>query len=94
MDRQFISDEISKILRKHDVRRGALFGSFSRASDFTATSDIDVLVDLPPMDLFDFIGLKQELEEAVGRNVDLVQYKKLRPQLRDSILASAVPLFG
>lgn len=41
----------------------------------TATSDIDVIVEMPP-DLFQLIGLKQELEELLDRPVDIVRYRE------------------
>ncbi len=38
-------------------------------------SDIDILVEIEKdISLLDFVGLKLEIEEALGRKVDLVEY--------------------
>lgn len=37
-------------------------------------------------------GLKDELERALGRTVDLAHPRTLKPRVRDAILASRVPL--
>jgi predicted nucleotidyltransferase len=59
-------------LRKYNVQRAFVFGSFSRG-DFTTKSDIDFLMDFSSdTSLFDVIGLKHELEDIFGRTVDIV----------------------
>ncbi len=56
-------------------------------------SDIDILVDFPEaIGLFEFVGLKQELEELLGRKVDLVQYRAIKPLIRERILKEEVPI--
>jgi len=53
------------------------------------------LVDLPPdkfRSLLDFIGLKLELEQELGRNVDLVEYSTLKPLIKKYILKEEVPV--
>jgi len=40
--------------------------------------------------LFDFIGIKQELEDSLQRDVDLVEYSNIKPALRESILTGEV----
>lgn len=60
------------------MRRAFVFGSFSRG-DFTAKSDIDFLVDFSAGTLlFDVIGLKHELEDLLGRSVDIVSRRAFR----------------
>jgi Nucleotidyltransferase domain. len=39
-------------------------------------SDIDVVVELERPDLFNLIGIKQDLEEQFGRSVDIVRYRE------------------
>lgn len=68
--------EITEICRRHGVRRLDLFGSAARATDFDpASSDADFLVDFQrplPADMLDcFMGLKFDLADALGRDVDL-----------------------
>ena len=56
-------------------------------------SDIDILVDIKAdISLLDFVGLKQKIEEALGRKVDLVEYDTLNPFLRERILKEQVVL--
>jgi len=56
-------------------------------------SDIDILVDIKAdISLLDFIGLKQKIEETLGRKVDLVEYDTLKPLLRERILKEQVVL--
>jgi predicted nucleotidyltransferase len=50
-------------------------------------SDIDILVEVGSgMSLLDFVGLKLEIEEALGRRVDLVEYSTIKPLLKERIL--------
>lgn len=55
-------------------------------------SDIDFLIEYKTADksLFDLVNLKFELEESLGRKVDIVTYGSIYWQLRDRILAEQV----
>ncbi len=76
----------SAILRRYGVTRAALFGSAAR-DQLTPESDIDILVQIEEdISLLDFVALKLELQDALGRRVDLVEYDTIKPRLRDSIL--------
>ncbi len=56
-------------------------------------SDVDILVKMPDeLSLFDFVGVKLELEEALGRKVDLVEYDTIKPLLKDNILKEQVEI--
>ena len=69
----------------------ALVGSGARGED-NDDSDYDFLVDfLPDISLFDMAGLQLELEDLLGRNVDVVPSHCLRDTHR-SILEDAIPL--
>ena len=86
------ADGIRRIARKNGVVRLSVFGSFAHGKP-TRESDLDLLVEFEPgRDLLDLIGLKQELEEFLGRKVDIVTERALSPHLRDQILLEAVPL--
>jgi len=83
---------IRDVLVEHGVRRASLFGSFARGQG-AKDSDIDVLVELDDdASLLDLVGLRLELEEATGRNVDLVEFSTIKPALRDAILREQVPI--
>lgn len=74
------------ILKKHDVEKAALFGSFVRGEQSTK-SDIDLLVEFKgEKSLLDLVGLKQELEDKFKRKVDVLTYGSLHPLLRERIL--------
>lgn len=86
------ASEIKGIARRHGAFRVRVFGS-QVTGEATESSDIDLLVDLEPgRDLFDLVGLKQELEALLGRKVDVLEEEGLSPYLRDRILQQAKPL--
>jgi predicted nucleotidyltransferase len=83
-----IRDKIHPILKKYRVGKAALFGSTVRGTA-TRRSDIDILVEMPrKASLLDLAGLKIELEETLGKKVDVLTYNSLHPLLRERILRS------
>ena len=87
-----IRNKIIPVLRSYGIKRAGLFGSAAR-SELGGSSDIDILVDIKKdIGLLEFVGLKQELEEQLGRKVDLVEYQAVKPSLKDKILHSEVAL--
>jgi predicted nucleotidyltransferase len=86
------AEAIQRIARAYGVVRLRVFGSFARG-EATEGSDLDFLVELEPgRSLLDLVGLKQELEALLGREVDVVEEGGLHPYLRDQILQEALPL--
>jgi predicted nucleotidyltransferase len=78
------------------ARRGAtnvrVFGSAVHG-DFNPDSDIDFLVELEPeRSLFDLGGLLMDLQELLGRDVDVVTENSLHWYIRDRVLSEAKPL--
>ena len=87
-----IKEKIAPLLRKRGVIRAAVFGSVARGED-TEKSDIDILVEIPyPHGLFEFARIKLELEDALKRKVDLIEYQAIKPRIRENILRSQVSL--
>ena len=87
-----IKQKILPILQDYGVKKVALFGSCVRG-EMGADSDIDILVDIKAdISLLGFVGLKQKIEEALGRKVDLVEYDTIKPLLRERILREQVVL--
>jgi uncharacterized protein len=73
----------------HDVR---VFGSVARGED-TTSSDVDLLVELDEgVSLVDLAGLKRELSEVLGVDVDVVAAATIKARIRDEVLAEAIPL--
>jgi predicted nucleotidyltransferase len=69
-----------------------VFGSVARgeAGDL---SDLDLLVDMDGgRSLMDLGGLLMELEAELNMHVDVTTVRMLRPEIRDRVLAEAVPL--
>lgn len=61
--------------KKYGILTIGLFGSVARDS-MNEASDIDVVVELERPDLFNLIGIKQDLEEQFGMPVDIVRYRE------------------
>ena len=78
------------ILKRGGVTSAALFGSVVRSED-SIESDIDFLVEYQDgVSLFDVAELKRELEERLGRKVDLVSFKYLNKRIRQKIIKEQI----
>ena len=85
-------DEILRIAAAHGVRNIRIFGSVARG-DANPESDIDLLVEVGPTTSSWFpAGLILDLEELLGRPVEVVTERGLNPYLRDRVLREAMPL--
>lgn len=84
--------EILPVARKYGVHDIRVFGSVVRG-DAHGRSDLDLLVHMEPgRSLFDHVGFMQDLEDLLGRKVDVVDEEALHWYIRDRVLAEAVPL--
>ena len=84
--------EILRIAAKHGVKRIAVFGSVVR-NDARDDSDIDFLVETGPRTSPWFpAGFVLDLEELLGRKVDVVTEKALHWYIRDCVLSEASSL--
>ncbi|MHA1877870.1 MAG: type VII toxin-antitoxin system MntA family adenylyltransferase antitoxin [Promethearchaeota archaeon] len=82
-----IKGVLVEVLKKYEVKRAALFGSFVKG-EATKDSDIDLLIEFEGRkSLLDLVGLKLELQELLGREVDIITYKSLHPLLKERILS-------
>lgn len=83
-------DEIVEAAARHGVRNVRVFGSVARGEE-TAESDVDLLADLDPgVGLFTLGALEVELEERLGRRVDVVIARALRESVAATV--EAIPL--
>ena len=79
-------------IRACGALRLALFGSVARG-EAREDSDIDLLVDVESgRSLLDIVGLWLDLQELLGRKVDLLTEGGISHHLRGIILAEARPL--
>ncbi len=76
--------------RRFGVRDLALFGSTARG-EASGKSDIDILVSFNgPATSARYFGVQFYLEDLLGRPVDLVTDKALRPELRPYVEREAI----
>ena len=67
-----------------------MFGSAARDEN-SIDSDVDVVIKLKKQDLFDMIGIKQDLEDTLHTNVDIISYReKMNAFLKDRIDKEAI----
>jgi predicted nucleotidyltransferase len=92
---ELLKDKREKILdiaAQYGVQNVRVFGSVAR-SEARSDSDIDFLIDWQAQhSLLDRIALKQDLEDLLARQVDIVTEKTLRDSIRERILQEAIPL--
>jgi hypothetical protein len=74
------------ILKAHKIKKAAVFGSFARG-DFDDKSDVDILIEPPEgFSLFDLAGLHLDLEDTLGRKVDVVIYNSINPLIKGRVM--------
>lgn len=83
---------IIEICRRHDISYCAVFGSFARG-DARTDSDLDLLVTLTRPMGFEFSGLALELEDALGRKVDLATDAMIGPYIRENVMRDLVTIY-
>jgi predicted nucleotidyltransferase len=85
-------EEILRLAASRGARNVRVFGSAARG-EAREDSDIDFLVDVESgRSLLDVVGLWLDLQELLGRKVDLLTEGGVNRHLRDKILAEARPL--
>ena len=94
MNRDEVLDQLARnkptLVARYGVDRLSLFGSTVRDAA-RADSDIDILVSFDgPATSERYFGVQFFLEDLLGRPVDLVTDKALRPELRPFIEGEAV----
>ena len=91
-------DEILEVLRQHKAEFAArygvtglgVFGSVAR-DEAREESDVDVVITMREPDLFSMVHIKDTLEEALHRPVDIVHYReKMNQFLKQRIDREAV----
>lgn len=84
----YIAHTSLPIFKKYNVTKASIFGSYAK-NNFNENSDIDFLVEIPRgTGLIKFASLKIELENALKKEIDLVSYNSIKPQIKDEVLAT------
>lgn len=78
------------VSQKYGIISLGMFGSIAR-EESTEQSDVDVVVNLRKQDLFNLVGIKQDLEDQLHASVDVISYReKMNPFLKKRIDKEAV----
>ncbi len=78
-------EKIIEICKRNDISYCAVFGSFAR-DEASEKSDIDLLVRFSKPKGFDWVDAALEIEDALGKKVDLVTENGLSPYIKDNVL--------
>ena len=76
--------KVIEICERNDIELCALFGSFARG-EADNESDIDLLVRFSKPIGWAFYGIADELENALGRKVDLATENMIGKRIRESV---------
>jgi predicted nucleotidyltransferase len=87
-----VAVQVRRLGERYGIRNIRVFGSFAR-NQAGPDSDLDLLVEYEPgQSGFAFVLLCREVEELVGRKVDVATDRSLHPLIREKVLAEALPL--
>jgi len=87
-----VKERITPVLRRHNVAHAAIFGSFAKGIPEQG-SDLDILVEFEgEKSLLDLVALRLELEEVLGRQVDVLTYGALHPRIKERVLHEQVAI--
>ena len=87
---------LAEVCRRYGVKELSLFGSAVRG-ELRPESDIDVMVEFEPgvrVGLIAFESLVSDLEALMGRPVDLVTKRGLKPWIRPEVLKQARVIYA
>lgn len=86
-------EKIIEICRRNDISFCALFGSFARG-EATSDSDIDLLVRFSKPKGYDWLDAAIEIEETLGKKVDLITESALSKHVREYVYKDLLVLYG
>ncbi len=82
-------------LKGRGVEHLAVFGSVARMED-RPDSDIDIVVDIDPerhFDIFDLAGIAGDISRLLGRQVDVLERKSLKPSFLSEVEKDQIYVF-
>ena len=84
--KQNIISKLQAFFPVYPVEKAWVFGSYSRGEE-TRKSDIDIMVRFDKearISLFDYVGIKNDLEDLFHKKIDSVEEGQLRPWAQES----------
>ncbi len=73
---------IIEVLKRHKIKKASIFGSYARGEQKKG-SDIDVIIEpTQKMGLFEFTRINFEIEDKLGKKVDLLTYNSIYPLIK------------
>ena len=86
LDLKEITAEVIKFADQYGIIKAGVFGSYARG-EAEDESDVDLLFEFKEViGLMKLGGLIIDLEEALGKKVDVLQFCAINPQIRDHVL--------
>ena len=95
VERKQLIQRVRNFLKNKPIDKAWIFGSFARSQE-SYDSDIDLLVKFKQpnkLDLFDYVGLKIDLEEITGRQIDLVEEGYILSNAKEKIEEEKVLIY-
>ena len=87
-----IGKKTKPVLKKYGIASASVSGSFATGEQ-TKKSDVDFIVEFDSkIGLLTFARIKRELEEALGRKVDLMERSAIKPRIRKYLLRDEIPI--
>ena len=90
-------NELKPILQsEYHITELGIFGSYVRGEQ-TASSDVDILVEFDPsfhFGLFTYCRIENYISDMLGKKVDLVMKKALKPYIGKQILQEVIYLWS
>ena len=87
---EILKNNKKELEEKFGLKTIGVFGSFARGEQ-RKRSDVDILVEFrKSIGIFEFIDVKLHLEKLLGRKVDLVTKKALKPYIKERILKEVI----
>lgn len=87
--------DIRKVLKNHNITYAAIFGSYVKGKQ-KKRSDIDIVFDYKKnshFSLFTMSSVKFELQDILGKKVDLVPINGLKSEIKEEVINTMVPIY-
>ncbi|KQS25434.1 nucleotidyltransferase family protein [Dyadobacter sp. Leaf189] len=91
MDKSSLYHHLKSYLLQKKIVKAAVFGSFARNEE-RDDSDIDLLIEGENLTMFDILRIEDELGSIYNRKIDLVEYKAIKPSIRQHVFQHVVQL--